>query len=122
VLLVLSAPKMWHQHRQAGHIDGFDRHPLPCAQLGRQCWDVLEIAERLERDQRVYRLAMPEAQRQCRPPKATCGGRFLGGDSGLLFGCERHWRLVIRTGQLARDTGDCVLRMRRKAARGGERA
>jgi hypothetical protein len=52
---------------------------------------------------------------------ATGGGRFRGGDSGLLFGCERHRRFIIGAGQPKNDMGDVVLRFRRKVARGFER-
>jgi hypothetical protein len=52
---------------------------------------------------------------------ATGGGSFRDGNSGLLFRREEHRRFVIRAGQSENDTGDVVLRLWRKIARGGER-
>ena len=52
---------------------------------------------------------------------AARGGGFRGGDSGLLVWRERHRRFIVRAGELKNDTGDVVLRVRRKVARGFKR-
>ena len=51
---------------------------------------------------------------------ATGGGGFRAGDSGLLFGRERHRRFIIRAGEPKNDMSDVVLRVRGKTACGFE--
>jgi hypothetical protein len=60
-------------------------------------------------------------------PHLLVGGKFAtrscslrDGDSGLLFGRERHRRFIIRADEPEDNMCDVVLGLRRKAARGFE--